>query len=148
MNIFHCISQSQWINQWITTSVDQESTVDPCDHTQDGFRHRTKKDMHIREATSFYSLSKGFRNKEGKRMRNWEIESEGPHVEVIIQTKALKHNISSEKRKEKEPPLSPPSVCTGGAGSQETAWITLQITERRCGRQREEQGIKVWGDTL
>ncbi len=85
-------------------------------------------------------------------MRNWEIESEGPHVEVIIRTKALKHNISSEKkRKEKELPLSTsllPLSIQEGLGSQETAWITLQITERRCGREREEQGMKVWGETL
>lgn len=35
-------------------------------------------------------------------------------MEVIIQTKALKHNISSEKKKRKRAP--PLSVCTGGAG--------------------------------
>lgn len=59
------------------------------------------------------------RKKEKEWKRNWEIECEGPHVEVIIWTKALKHNISSEKKKLKKRKRAPPlplPVCTGGAG--------------------------------
>ena len=43
-----------------------------------------------------------------------ESEGEHPHVEVITQTEALKHNISPEKKQANPTPhhhLHPPPVC-------------------------------------
>lgn len=73
-------------------------------------------------------------------------------MEVIIRTKALKHNISSEKKKEKKksspsPPLS--SVCTGGAGVSGNGldYIANNGTEM-WERKRRTRDESVRGNTL
>lgn len=82
---------------------------------------KKKKNMHMRDATSFHFLSKELRKKEGKRMKE-ELRDRvwGPTCgsHYLDQGSKTQHFVWKKKTKEKKKssPSPPPSVCTGGAG--------------------------------